>query len=91
MRKPSTLALVRDTSTNREVVDVLRELLRKAESGALNGIIFGVQLHDAQGQKYYCDAAGTLHRNPIAALGVAAMLGLDLERRMRLNAEDCDV
>jgi hypothetical protein len=68
-----------------EVVAVLSGLCEMAKTGDLNGIVFGVSM---KGQKYYCDAAGTLHRNPVVALGVIGMLHAQTERSMRHSSVD---
>jgi hypothetical protein len=68
-----------------EVVAVLSGLLEAAEAGHLTGIVFGASL---RGQTYFCEAAGTLHRNAVTGLGVATMLTAELEHRIRLNAID---
>jgi hypothetical protein len=68
-----------------EILQVLSGLCEHAKSGDLNGIIFGVSF---KGQRYYCDAAGTLHRNPVVALGVSTMLSEELQRRMRTASVD---
>jgi hypothetical protein len=70
---------------NHEVGKVLEGLLSLAAAGELNGIVFGVSL---KGQRYYCDAAGALHRSPIVGLGVTCMLKTELERRMRHQPQE---
>ena len=82
MKKP--VILVPD-SPSHEVVAVLSRLCELAKEGELTGIAFGAAF---KGQKYYCDAAGSLHRNPVVAIGVAGMLHAELEHRMRLSAAD---
>ena len=71
--------------TTHELVAVLKGLRELAESGDLTGIVFGVVL---RGQRYYCDSAGSLHRNPIAGIGVATRLVAELDRQMVRRAED---
>jgi hypothetical protein len=73
---------------SREVVQVLDRLCELAKNGDLTGIVFGVAF---KGQKFYCDAAGSLHRNPVVAIGVAGMLHAELEHRMRLSAVDTTI
>lgn len=70
---------------NHEVVAVLTGLLELATKAELTGLIFGASL---KGQKYYCDAAGTLHRNGVVALGVASMLQAEIEHRLRHRSID---
>lgn len=65
---------------NHDVVAVLTGLLEVAKQGDLNGLIFGAAF---KGQKFYCDAAGTLHRNGVTGLGVAGMLWGELEGRLK--------
>ena len=66
-----------------EVVAVLNGLLEAAKVGALNGIVFGASF---KGQRYLCDAAGAMHRNPVLALGVAQMLTEELSHLIRREA-----
>jgi hypothetical protein len=75
-------------SPSREVVAILKRLCELADAGDLNGLVFGASF---KGNKFYCDAAGALHRNPVVALGVAGMLHAELEHRMRLTAKDTQV
>lgn len=72
-------------SSSHEVVQVLTGLLEVARAGQMNGIIFGASFG---GAKFFVDAAGTLHRNPVTALGVSAMLTAELEHRIRHKATD---
>jgi hypothetical protein len=71
--------------SSHELVEVLTGLLDAAKSGALNGIVFGCSF---RGQKFYCDAAGALHRNPVVAIGVSTMLTAELEHQIRRKAQD---
>lgn len=72
-------------SASHEVVAVLQGLLDAAKAGHLTGLVFGISL---RGQKYLCDAAGTLHRNTVTGLGVATMLAAELEHRIRREHTD---
>ena len=74
-----TVQLVTPTSSH-EVVEVLTGLLEVAKTGQLTGLVFGASL---RGQRFFCDAAGSLHRAPIVGLGVATMLTAELEHRIR--------
>ena len=79
-----TVQLVTPTSSH-EVVEVLHGLLEVAKTGQLTGLVFGASL---RGQRFCCDAAGTLHRAPVVGLGVAAMLTAELEHRIRRRETD---
>jgi hypothetical protein len=70
-------------AVSHDVVEVLSGLLELARAGSMTGIVLGASF---RGAKYFCDSAGTLHRNPITALGVSAMLTADLERRVHRRA-----
>ena len=59
-----------------------------ADEGHLTGIVFGASF---KGNKFYCDAAGSLHRNPVVGLGVVGMLHGELEHRIRLSAPDTTI
>ena len=63
-----------------DVVEVLSGLLDVAKSGQLTGLVFGISL---RGQKVLVDSAGSLHRNALSGIGVAAMLMAELEHRVR--------
>ena len=73
------------SDSSHEIVTVLAGLLHAAESGHLTGLVFGAHL---RGQKYIVDAAGSLHRNTVAGIGVSAMLMAELEHRIRREASD---
>ena len=68
-----------------EVVAVLCGLLEAAKAGQITGLVLGASL---RGQTYFCDAAGTLHRNAATGLSVATMLTAELEHRIRLDSID---
>ena len=70
--------------TPHDLIEILQGLLETAQSGDITGMIFGIGFRD---QRYYCDAAGSLHRNRVLALGVANMLCADLERSIRTTEE----
>ena len=61
--------------SNRELVAVLTGLLELAEVGAMKGLVYGAEF---RGQKFFCDAAGSMHRNPMVALGVTQMLSAEI-------------
>lgn len=73
------------TGASREVAEVLTGLLEAAHAGQITGLVFGVSL---RGQKFLVDAAGSLHRNPVTGVGVATMLTVELEHRIRRKATD---
>ena len=73
------------TKSSHEVVEVLSGLLEVAKAGQITGLVFGLSL---RGQKYLVDAAGTLHRNPVSGIGVATMLTVELEHRIRRQSTD---
>ena len=73
------MLLMPDHSSH-EVSEVLSGLMEMAREGQLTGIVFGVSF---KGQKFYCDTAGSLYRSPVIALGVAAMLTIQIERQLR--------
>ena len=77
--------LVSPSSSSHEVVEVLSGLLEVAKAGQMTGLVFGASL---KGQKFFVDAAGTLHRNPMAGIGVAFMLTTELEHRVRRQETD---
>lgn len=64
---------------------VLKGLLRLAEAGELQGMVFGCAL---RGEKYYCDAAGRLHRNRMLGLGVARLLSSEIAASVRHQSTD---
>ena len=66
-----------------ELIDVCKGLLEAATSGDMSGLVFGAQF---QGQRFYCDAAGALHRSPVTGLGVAMLLASEMEHRIRSKA-----
>lgn len=68
-----------------ELIEILSGLLDAARGGMLNGLVFGAAF---KGQRYYCDAAGTMHRNPVVALGLAHMLANELAHHVRHEAAD---
>jgi hypothetical protein len=72
-------------SASHEVVKVLHGLCELAKTGEVNGLVFGVSM---KGQKFYCDSAGALHRNPVMALGVVGMLHAKIEHGMRQSSVD---
>ena len=71
--------------SSHEVVEVLEGLIEVAKADQLNGLVFGAAL---RGQKFFVDAAGSLHRNPVVGIGVAAMLLAELEHRIRRQETD---
>jgi hypothetical protein len=73
------------THPHEDVVEVLEGLTALAKQGDLTGLVFGVAL---KGQKYYCDSAGTLFRNPILGIGVASRVVLELNRRVQRREEE---
>lgn len=82
MKPPIQLVTQR---ASHELVSVVRGLLEAAEAGSMTGLVFGASF---QGQRYYCDAAGALHRSPVAAIGVATMLTAEMEHRIRREAQE---
>jgi len=82
MTSPVQLA---STHGSHDLVDILDGLLDAARQGLLSGLVFGAAF---KGQRYYCDAAGTMHRNPVVALGLAHMLAAELTHHIRHEALD---
>jgi hypothetical protein len=72
-------------NTTHEIIDVLSGLLDAARGGHINGLVFGVSM---RGQRYFCDAAGALHRNPVVGLGVASMLASEMQYRIQKEGLD---
>jgi len=70
---------------SREIIEVLEGILTLARGGELDGIVFGLALN---GRRYFCDAAGSLHNEPVGALGVCAMLMEELHQRMPRQEPD---
>jgi hypothetical protein len=81
----SPVHILPEEGGSHELIEVLTGLLEAAKSGGMNGIVFGASF---RGQRYYCDAAGTLHRNNVVALGVAGMLWAKIERGVRTESQE---
>ena len=58
-----------------ELIAVLTGLLELAKIGSMKGLVYGAEF---RGQKFFCDAAGSMHRNPMVALGVTQMLSAEI-------------
>ena len=76
--------LVPPANVQHDLSDILEGLRDAARSGAMTGLVFGVSFRD---QRYYCDAAGSLHRNRVLALGVARLLCSDIERSIHTTED----
>ena len=51
-----------------ELIEVLTGLLELAKIGGMNGLVFGGEF---RGREFLCDAAGSMHRNPMIAIAIA--------------------
>jgi hypothetical protein len=76
--------LVPPANVHHDLSEILDGLLNAARSGAMTGLVFGVSFRD---QRYYCDVAGSLHRNRVLALGVARLLCGDIERSISTSED----
>lgn len=59
---------------------MLTGLLKLATDGELTGLIVGAVFKE---QRYFFEAAGTMHRNPMMAIAAASQLTHELNTRVR--------
>jgi len=52
-------------------------LLRAAQAGQINGLIFAASLKGSE--TFYCDSCGKLFRDPVKALGATLLLQQELQ------------
>ena len=68
-----------------ELIAAVTSLLELAKIGAMKGLVYGAEL---RGQEFFCDAAGSMHRNPMIALGVAHLLSAEMLQQIQRKAQD---
>jgi hypothetical protein len=75
--KRATLSIVQPY-VSKDLVDTLEYLLQEAKSGNLIGIAYGAML---PGRKYFVDAAGEAHRDPLRGIGLAQYVSQEIAAR----------
>ena len=68
-----------------ELIEVLTGLLELSKVGAMNGLVFGGEFC---GQEFFCDAAGSMHRNPMIAIAVSNLIAADMLHRVGYKPVD---
>ena len=68
-----------------ELIEVLTGLLELAKIGAMNGLVYGGEFC---GREFLCDAAGSMHRNPMIAIAVSNLIAAEMLHKVGYKPGD---
>lgn len=81
----SPVVLIPEHEGSHDAAELLQGFLDLHRAGTLVGFVICIAL---KGQRYFCESAGTLDRNPLSALGAAAMLVAEMQQRIPRQSRD---
>ena len=68
-----------------ELIAIVTSLLELAKMGAMKGLVYGAEF---RGQEFFCDAAGSMHRNPMIAIAVSNLIAAEMLHRVGYKPVD---